>query len=85
MRVMWVFGFLLGGASVGAQQAVTPVEGPSTLHRLGLTIKDTNLGSASWAEGDPAANGCRDSRFDRARRPHGRRHLSRELPALPHG
>src|SRR5580765_555416 len=30
---------------------VTPVEGPSTLHRLGLTIEQTSIGSASWAEG----------------------------------
>jgi mono/diheme cytochrome c family protein len=30
---------------------VTPVEGPSTLRRLGLTIAQTSLGSASWAEG----------------------------------
>jgi mono/diheme cytochrome c family protein len=31
--------------------AVTPVEGPSTLRRLGLTIEQTSIGSASWVKG----------------------------------
>jgi len=37
---------------------VTPVEGPSTLRRLGLTIEQTSIGSASWVRGSapsPAA------------------------------
>jgi mono/diheme cytochrome c family protein len=36
-----------------ATDAVTPVEGPSTLRRLGLTIEQSSIGSASWAEGVP--------------------------------
>jgi mono/diheme cytochrome c family protein len=31
--------------------AVTRVEGPSTLRRLGLTIEQTSIGSASWVKG----------------------------------
>ena len=56
-RVMWLIGVILGGSLVGGEQAggrtraVTPVEGPSTLRRLGLTIEQTSIGSASWAEG----------------------------------
>jgi mono/diheme cytochrome c family protein len=55
---------LLGGAFAEAQQTkpaarvapaavVTPVQGPSTLHRLGLTIEQSSIGSASWAAGMP--------------------------------
>jgi mono/diheme cytochrome c family protein len=73
MRVVWLIGFLVGGAFVGAEQAmpaaplapplaaqagtnagtdaVTPVEGPSALNRLGLTIEQTSIGSASWVKG----------------------------------
>jgi mono/diheme cytochrome c family protein len=37
--------------------AVTPVEGPSTLRRLGLTIEQTSIGSASWVKGIAPATG----------------------------
>ena len=37
--------------------AVTPVEGPSTLRRLGMTIEQTSIGSASWVKGlAPSSN-----------------------------
>ena len=78
MPVLWLIGFLINGAFVGAEQAgpaapvapqpaeqvratsstdaVTPVEGPSTLRRLGLTIEQTSIGSASWVQATaPAA------------------------------
>lgn len=67
VRSTWPLGFLLGAALVAPAQAgpaassqakptasssaVTPVEGPSTLRRLGLTIEQSSIGSASWAEG----------------------------------
>jgi len=38
--------------------AVTPVEGPSTLRRLGLTIEQTSIGSASWVKGIAPAAGA---------------------------
>jgi mono/diheme cytochrome c family protein len=38
--------------------AVTPVEGPSTLNRLGLTIEQTSIGSASWVKGIAPAPGA---------------------------
>ena len=38
------------GTNTGTD-AVTPVEGPSTLRRLGLTIEQTSIGSASWVKG----------------------------------
>ena len=87
MRVMWLAGFLLGGAIVGAEQArpaapaapppagqagtntganaVTPVEGPSTLRRLGLTIEQTSIGSASWVKA-PAPSAAATSTSPRA-------------------
>jgi mono/diheme cytochrome c family protein len=75
---LWFIGFLLSGASVGAEQAkpaapvappprattrtgtdaVTPVEGPSTLRRLGLTIEQTSIGSASWVKGTAPSTGA---------------------------
>jgi mono/diheme cytochrome c family protein len=59
LSAAWLI-FVLTGALVAAQQAttagnptdvVTPVEGPSTLNRLGLTIEQTSIGSASWVTG----------------------------------
>jgi len=74
MRMVWLVAFLLNGSLVSGQQTrpkpqpvervrattdtVTPVEGPSTLRRLGLTIEQTSIGSASWVRGSapsPAA------------------------------
>src|SRR6185369_15052694 len=67
MRMVWLVAFLLNGSFVSGQQTrpkpqpaervrattdtVTPVEGPSTLRRLGLTIEQTSIGSASWVKG----------------------------------
>jgi hypothetical protein len=63
--------------------AVTPVEGPSTLRRLGLTIEQTSIGSASWVRGNRTGSGRRRG-VDPASHPYRHRHLSRELPAMPH-
>src|SRR2546428_565914 len=46
-----------------ASDAVTPVEGPSTLRRLGLTIEQTSIGSASWVKGiAPSTNAATSTR-----------------------
>ena len=52
--VVSLLGVGADSAIVGAQQGaqttrvvVTPVEGPSTLRRLGLTIEQSSIGSAS--------------------------------------
>jgi mono/diheme cytochrome c family protein len=47
--------------------AVTPVEGPSTLNRLGLTIEQTSIGSASWVKGNVPATGAVAAPSTRAR------------------
>ena len=45
-------------AQARTADAVTPVEGPSTLRRLGLTIEQTSIGSASWVQGIAPSTGA---------------------------